>query len=80
MCRSQSLSVISWRRVLTRTPNAKSRHLPSAGTVTDPAISPFHIRMSSINRTRNIVVDGVNQRIEYFFSDRSPARVIYDLN
>ena len=27
-----------------------------------------------------VVVDGMNQRIEYFLSDRSPAEVIYDQN
>ena len=32
-------------------------HVPGVttyGTVTDPAISPFHIRTSSVNRTHNL--------------------------
>ena len=39
-----------------RTPNAKTRQLPSAGTVTPPGKAQLRIRTNSINGTRNIFI------------------------
>ena len=60
-----------------RTPNAKTRQLPSTGTVTPPEKAQLRIRTNSINGTRNCPMDNLAQLFYLALTSRPCLRHVY---